>query len=82
MQQQVLGDDLVGRHVRHADERQHLVRPAGGEQGGRQPQRVRRHDVVVGEAVDEQQRARQAGGERQQRAGVVDVGLASSGSPR
>ena len=52
MQQQVLGDDLLRRHVRDADQRQHLVRLAGGEQRRRQLQRVGGDDVVVGEAVD------------------------------
>ena len=28
----VLGDDLLGRHVRDADQREHLVGPPGGEQ--------------------------------------------------
>ncbi len=75
MQHEVLGDDLLRRHVGDADERQDLVRPAGGEQRRRQLQRVRGDDVVVGQAVDQQQRAGQPIGERQQRVGVVDVGL-------
>ena len=79
VQQQVLGDDLLRRHVGDADQRQHLVRPAGGEQRRRQLQRVGGDDVVVGEAVDQQQRAGQLVGEREQRAGVVDVGLRRSG---
>ena len=32
MQQQVLGDLLLRRHVRDADERRHFVRTPGGEQ--------------------------------------------------
>ena len=79
MEEQVLGDLLLRGHVAHADERQHLVRPAGGEQGRRQPQRVGGDDVVVGEPVDQQERAREIGGERDQRArvvaGVVVVGM-------
>ena len=60
MQQQVLGDDLLRRHVGDPDERQHLVRPPGGEQRRRQLQRVGGDDVVVGEPVDQQQRTGQA----------------------
>ncbi len=32
VQEQVLGDDLLRRHVRHADKGQHLVWLARGEQ--------------------------------------------------
>ena len=55
VQQEVLGDDLLRRHVRDADQREHLVGPSGGEQRRRQLQRVGSEDVVVGEAVDQQQ---------------------------
>ena len=48
---------------------------AGGEQGRRQAQRVGGHDVVVGEAVDQEQRPGQLTGQGEQRAGVVGVGL-------
>ena len=75
VQQQVLGHLLLRGHVGDAGERQHLVRAPGGEQGGRELQRVRGDDVVVGEPVDQQQRPGQVGGERQQRVGVVALGL-------
>ena len=58
--------NLLRRHVGDADERQHLVRLAGGEQGVRELQRVCRNDVVVGEAVNQQQRPGELTGQRQQ----------------
>ena len=67
VQQHVLGDDLLRSHVGDADERQHLVRLACGQQGRRQLQRVRSDDVVVGQTMDQQQRACQRRRERQQR---------------
>ena len=63
-QQRVLGDDLLRRHVRHAAQRQHVVRPAGLEQRGGQPQGVRHHHVVVGQAVQDQQRPGQRAARR------------------
>ena len=56
MQHHVLGDDLLRRHVRDADEGQDLVRLSGGQQCRRQLQGVSGDDVVVGESVDQQQR--------------------------
>jgi hypothetical protein len=44
---------------RFSAQRQHVVRPAGRKQRAGQPQAVRRDDVVVGQAVDQQQRAPQ-----------------------
>ncbi len=52
-QQQVLGHDLLGCHVRDARQRQHLVRLPGLEQRARQLEGVGGHDVVVGQSVDE-----------------------------
>ena len=75
MQEQVLGHDLLRGHVGDPGERQHLVRPAGGEQRRRQAEGVGGDDVVVGEAVDQEQRPGRRGGQREQRAGVVDLGL-------
>ncbi len=63
-QQQVLGHVLLGRHVGDTGERQHGVRPPGGEQRRRESQRVCRHHVVVGETVDEHQRPAERGGRR------------------
>ncbi len=48
---------------------------SGSEQPRRELQRVGGEDVVVGEPVDQQQRARQLAGEGQQRRSVVDLGL-------
>ncbi|MCO5563880.1 hypothetical protein L7F22_017531 [Adiantum nelumboides] len=80
-QQQVLRDDLLRGHVRDARQRQHLVRTPGREQRRGQPQGVRGDDVVVGEAVDDHQRAVRTVRGRRGR-GVVDdrradVGLAA-----
>ena len=61
-QEQVLGHDLLRRHVGDARQRQHLVRPAGGEQRRRQLQRVGGDHVVVGEPVDRAAAAARAGG--------------------
>ena len=58
-QEQVLGHHLLRRHVGDAGQRQHLCGRPAGEQRRRQPQRVGGDDVVVGEAVDQQQRAGQ-----------------------
>ena len=44
---------LLRRHVRDPGQRQHRMRPAGGEKCGGQLQRVRGEDVVVGQAVDQ-----------------------------
>ena len=60
---------------RDADEREHLVRAPGGEQRGRQLQGVRGDDVVVGEAVDEQQRPCQVGARAAGATRVVAVGV-------
>ena len=46
-----------GRHVRDTGQRQHRVRVAGREQRRGQPQRVRDEHVVVGQPVDDEQRA-------------------------
>ena len=65
MEQEVLGHDLLGSHVGDADQREYLVGFAGRQKGGRQLQRVGGYDVVVGEPVHEQQRARElVGGDR------------------
>ncbi len=80
MQQQVLGDVDLRRHVRDAGQRQHVVGLAGGQQRGRQAQRVRRHHVVVGEAVDEQQRPGQSASQREQRRSLVGLGGARPGA--
>ncbi len=58
-QQQVLRDRLLRRHVGHAGQRQHRVRPTGLGQALREPQRVRGDHVVVRESVDQQQGPRQ-----------------------
>ena len=71
VEQQVLGDDLLRGHVRDADQGQHLVRLAGGEQRRRQLQRVGGDDVVVGEAVDQQQRP----GQRRRPAAAATSGV-------
>ena len=55
-QQKVLRDVLLLGHVRDPGQRQHPVLPPGRQQRGRQPQGVGDHDVVVGQAVDQQQR--------------------------
>ena len=55
MEEQVLGDDLLGRHVRDAHQREHFVGASGGEQRRRQLQGVGGEHVVVGEPVDQQQ---------------------------
>ena len=34
VEEEVLSDDFLRSHVRDADQRQHLVGPAGGEQAG------------------------------------------------
>src|SRR5581483_10451330 len=65
-QQQVLGDDLLRRHVRHSGEREYGVRPAGVSESLGQLQRMRGDNVVVGETVDDQQRAIKVRGDLEQ----------------
>ena len=74
-QEQVLRHHLLRRHVRDPGQRQHAVRAAAGEQRRRQPERVGGDDVVVGEAVHQQQRAGQLRGVREQRGPRVGVGM-------
>ena len=74
-QQEVLGDVLLVGHVGDAREREDLVGAAGGQERGRQLEGVGGDDVVVGQAVEEQQRALELGRVGEQRAGVVDVGI-------
>ena len=57
MEEEILGHRLLRCHVGDARERKDLVRPAGSEKRRRQLQRVRGDDVVVGEPVDDEQRA-------------------------
>ncbi len=51
------------------------MRPARSQQRARQPERVGGDDVVVGEAMYEQQRARQLGRVGEQRRALVGVGI-------
>ena len=57
--QQVLVGGFVADSVRGTGQRQYLVRPPGGQQGGGQAQHIRREHVVVCQPVDQQQRAGQ-----------------------
>jgi len=70
---QVLEDGLVANAMGVAGQQQHLMRPASGQQRSGQAKRVRREDVVVGEAVNQQQRAGELRRLQQQRARVVPV---------
>ena len=72
-QQEVLGDRFLRGHVRDAGQRQHNMPSTGSQQLRRQPEGVRGHDVVVGEAVDEHQRAFELAGPRQRRGRLVRV---------
>ena len=70
---------IGGDHVREARQRQDLEVLAGPEQGVGQLQRVAEVDVVVGGAVDEQERTLQVFRQREQRRLLVR-GLRLSGS--
>ena len=59
-----------------------FVRPCRPQQRGRQPQRVRGDDIVIGQPVHEQQRPAQGRRIPDQRAAVVGVLGCSSGWPR
>src|SRR6266545_6483934 len=58
--QQVLRGRLGTGQVGHVRKQRQLVPPTGLEQRGGELERMSCHDVVVGQAVDQQERPRQA----------------------
>jgi hypothetical protein len=74
MPEQFLGDLLAQGQVADTGQEQHLVRPPGGQQRAGQAQRVRREDVGVRQAVDQQQRPGQLGRRPDQGEGLVPLG--------
>ena len=53
MQQQVFSDHFLRSHVRDTHQGQYLVRFPSSQQRVREPQCVRRDDIVVGESVNQ-----------------------------
>src|SRR3990172_5036945 len=70
---EVLGHRRRAREVRGVRDQHQLVRAPGLEQGGGEPQRVRDEDVVVGQTVDQQDRALERGGLQERRVPVVGL---------
>ena len=72
-QHEILCDLFLAGHVCDAGQREHGVRPPGGQERRRKPQRVRYDHVVVGQPVDEHERAFQPRCIIDQRVMVVSI---------
>ena len=72
--EQVLGDRLLRRHVANPRQWQYLMGAARFEQRSAQLEGMRGDHVVVSEAVNQQQRPGQTGGEGGQVADLVRLG--------
>ena len=69
--QEILGDNLLRRHVRDTAQGEDIVRPPRFQQRTRELQCVSGEHVVVREAMNEQQGASQGRGARQERCLLV-----------